>query len=241
MQKQVFKEIRKKTGITKKQGRIFCNSRAPEKFLAWASGLGGYGHNSLIIHKTLGSLFVIAGLLLLFPIEESPELNIPGFPGAPCGSCRACLDACPTNAIKAPRVIDQSICIQALSTRLIILPDYIKKAFGNRIYGCQVCQEVCPYNQDLCLETHTTRGEVGPWIPLNTLLQLSPLQLKNHLKKTVPGSSWIDMRALQRNALLAAGNLKCRSLLPLIAGYLDDPHPVLSDAAKWAVKRLEGL
>lgn len=236
--KTVFKEIRKKTGIIKKKGRIFCNSRAPEKFFAWASGLGGYGRNSLIIHKSLGSLFIIAGLLLFSPLPDSPDVNIPDFPGTLCGSCRACMDACPTGAITSPGIIDQSLCIQALSTRLIILPEGIKRAFGNRIYGCQVCQDVCPYNQDLGQETYTTRGGVGPWIPLKIFLEMSPVQLKNYFKKTVPGSSWIDMRALQRNALLAAGNLHCRSLLSLVKGYRKHPHPALSDAAAWAVKMI---
>lgn len=236
--KAVVKEIQKHTGITKKQTRIFCNSRAPEKFLGWASGLGEYGKNSLIIHKNLGSLFIIAGLFILLPGGQSDECKIPAPSWSLCGSCRFCLDACPTQAITSPGSIDRALCIQALSTCLIILPDHIKRAFGNRIYGCQTCQEVCPFNQGLRLETQTTKGDVGAWIPLSTLLEMPPLQLKDHLKKTVPGSSWIDMRALKRNALLASGNLKSRTLLPLIKGYLKDPHPALSDAAAWAVKMI---
>jgi epoxyqueuosine reductase len=239
--KAVFKDIREATGMTKKEGRIFCNSRAPEKFLVWASGLGGYGKNSLIIHNTLGSVFVIAGLLLFLPVEDPGNLGIPALPGSLCSSCMRCIEACPVRAIRSPGIIDQTRCIQALSTRLIILPDDIKTAFGSRIYGCQICQDVCPYNKNLTQETPVTAGEVGPWIPLALLLDKTPPALKEYFKKTVPGASWIDKRTLQRNALLAAGNQECGVLLPLVKKYCDHPHPALADAAAWAAKRLEDL
>ncbi|MBN2442388.1 MAG: hypothetical protein JXJ04_13625 [Spirochaetales bacterium] len=238
--KTISKEIRKSTGMQKSEMRIFCNSKAPEKFFAWASGLGAYGNSSLIIHKTLGSNFIIAGLVLFSPLAGSPEFITPDPPGALCTGCRKCMMGCPTRAIIRPGIIDTSLCLQALSTTLLIFPEHIKRAFGNRIYGCQICQDVCPYNDNLSLETRTTRGDIGALIPLKVFLDSSPDELRDIFKKTVPGSSWIDIRSLQRNALIAAGNLKAHSLVPFIIPFTKHPHPALVDAANWALCRTQG-
>ncbi len=144
--KEIFRRIMEKTGLRKRDGRIFCNSRLPEKPLASLSGLGFYGKNSLIISPGLGSLFVIAGLYI--PVKLEPDL-IPSEweePGSICGNCTACMDACPVGAIVRPGILEESKCLQYKASRYMSFSDDEKRAWGYKLYGCQICQDVCPYN-----------------------------------------------------------------------------------------------
>jgi epoxyqueuosine reductase len=124
-------------------GRVFVDS-APVMEREWArrGGLGWLGKNSLLLNKEMGSFFFIAELIIDLPLEyDGPVKDY-------CGTCTACMDACPTDAIPAPYVVDGSRCISYFTIELKDeLPDEMKGKFQNWIFGCDICQDVCPWNR----------------------------------------------------------------------------------------------
>ena len=252
----ILREIRKRTGLKKRESRIICNSQLPEKRLAARAGLGFYGRNSLIIapggdtsrgscsrpslrsRPSLGSLFVIAGLFLPFDWQSDSPLSENPSPGDFCGSCRACIEACPVGALSEKGELDSEACLQSLSTSRRSFPDVLKEVWGTRLYGCQICQAVCPFNRDLTMTCHPQRGELGPSIALQAFLEPPAEQLRLSLKGSTLGQSWIPVEALERNALVAAGNLQDSAVLPYVRPYLESPVPFIQDAASWAWKRI---
>jgi epoxyqueuosine reductase len=182
--KKIAVRIREQAGFPKQALRIFCNSRIPEKLLAALCSLGFYGKNSLLISPGLGSRFVIAVLLLPFragSLESGQTLSVPG---KQCGDCTACITACPTGALHTPGKVDLTLCLQHLSTELTILPQHLKKKWGFRLYGCESCQNVCPYNQGLSQSTATDYGDIGAGASIITLLRFSEREWKDYFKDT---------------------------------------------------------
>jgi epoxyqueuosine reductase len=241
--KPLLRIVSERSGIDRRRARIFCNSRLPEKPLAVASGLGFMGRNCLVISSGLGSLFVIAGVFLPLEAEgsagaEPPPGAVEPRIGAGCGSCRACQDACPVGALARPGFLDEERCLQALAARPVAFSEQTREAWGTRLYGCQSCQEVCPYNQGLREETETTRGELGPSLSIRMLLRLGAPGLKELLRGTPMGMSWIQPRALLRNALVAGGHSLEGAILADLEPYRRAADPVLREAAEWSARRL---
>lgn len=139
--KTFFDLIREKVGDI--QGRVFVDS-APVMERAWAkkSGLGWVGKNSLLINKTSGSFYFLAEIILDLELEyDGPVKDY-------CGTCTACMDACPTDAIAEPYVVDGSKCISYFTIELKEeIPASVKGKFENWIFGCDICQDVCPWNR----------------------------------------------------------------------------------------------
>lgn len=240
--KEVVRAVCPSAGVDRRRARIFCNSRLPEKPLAVAAGLGFMGKNTLMIIPGLGSLFVIAGVFL--PVRTAGEPPAPQAAGAPavgagCGACRACLEACPVGALGETGSLDASRCLQALAARAEAFSSATRAAWGKRLYGCQCCQDVCPYNASLRVEGETSRGEVGPSLSIRRLLRLGASGLKELLRPTPMGMSWIDPRALLRNALVAAGSSGDAAVLPHLEPYRDQTDGLLREAARWSAGRLE--
>ena len=236
--KQLAKRLRQDFNLAKTSMRIFCNSKIAEKSIAAAAGLGFYGKNGLIITRDLGSLFVIALLYIPLDIEHTKYISPIKTPGANCSHCNACVQACPTRAISCSGIVDPNRCLQTYAKQMIILDDDIKKLWDFRIYGCQDCQNVCPYNSQLGQQTHTEYGEIGPSIALSSILQMQFNELKSFLKKTTLGLSWLKTELIIRNALLAAGNRKDNSLKSLIKPFTQHSNPVIQDAARWALSMI---
>ena len=226
--------------------RIFSNSRLPEKLLAAACGLGFLGSNSLVIAPGLGSAFVIAGVF--FPAGTGPASDLRRGSDAPlaggleagggCGDCRSCLEACPVGAIAAPGAVDPARCLQSLATRLEPWPAAARAAWGFRLYGCQACQDACPHNRALSLQTPTERGVIGPSVPLRGLLGRDEEGVKLLFRGTALDRSWIPAAALLRNGLLAAGHRGDPAVLELVRARRRDPVPAVREAAAWAQESL---
>ncbi|MDR1370597.1 MAG: tRNA epoxyqueuosine(34) reductase QueG [Dysgonamonadaceae bacterium] len=146
------------------KGRIFCDS-APfaEKYHAVKAGLGWVGKNTQLILPGKGSFFFLGSILLDMPLEYD-EVVIPDR----CGNCTKCIDACPTRALMAPGRLDSTRCLSYLSIEYKgDLPDFYKETIGNRVYGCDTCNTVCPWNQNV-------RGnETGEFQASEKLLNLS--------------------------------------------------------------------
>jgi epoxyqueuosine reductase len=243
--KSVVRALRDSCGFSKQALRIFCNSRLPEKALAVLSGLGSYGKNTLILIPGMGSLFVIAGLFVPATVigNSSPRLTTDQAGAADprfslCGSCRACQDACPADALSEAGRLDDSRCLQALCTEPLQFSESHRRAWAFRLYGCQSCQDVCPYNRNPGAETATRRGELGPSLSLKHLLSLSPEQFKECIRGSALARSWIPPRTLLRNALLAAGNRRDPVLRDLVAGHVSSLDPLVAQAAAWALTRI---
>lgn len=130
------------SNIGEVHGRAFVDS-APVMERAWAqrSGLGWIGKNSLLLNREMGSFFFIAELIIDLPLEyDQPVKDY-------CGTCTACMDACPTDAITEPNVVDGSKCISYFTIELKeAIPAEVKGKFENWIFGCDICQDVCPWN-----------------------------------------------------------------------------------------------
>ncbi len=252
--KRIAVKIREKTGLTRQDIRILCNSRVLEKPLAIASGLGFYGKNSLVISPGLGSQFIIAVMFMPLKISgncnsaaEQPAAEQPAAEqsvaeqsvASGCGDCQACISACPVGAIIKPGVIDQKRCLQYLAARPDNFTLPVKKAWSYRLYGCRSCQEVCPFNRELSLETETELGVLGPSIAISAILSCPPEEIRQMFKGTQMGLSWVDPVALIRNALVAAGNRRNTGLLPYVEPFVGSSKAVLRESALWALKELK--
>ncbi len=238
MMHRLLVRLDEEMGIARAESRIFCNSRLPEKPLCVAAGLAFLATNALCIAPGLGSLFVIAGAVIPRP------LSLPASPGAPqarnrCGTCRRCIDACPTAAIVSPGVVDRGRCIAGLASHPGALASEVMEAWGARVYGCQECQSVCPHNRGPLEEGPDASGGIGPSIPLSRLLSLGARGLEELFHGTAMGLSWVSREAIVRNAIVAAGNRGASALRKLIAPYADSGSQTLEAAARWAMRKLE--
>jgi epoxyqueuosine reductase len=233
-------EIAEQCTFGRRKMRIFCNSRFPEKFFASSCGLGFTGRNSLIITPESGSLCVIGGLTI--PIEMEADRPIEGgtVPGGCCSNCKLCMEACPTGAVGEGGVIRRDLCLQALTTSTEEIPEKIMENWGDRIYGCQICQEVCPYNDRKTGQpADSCSGTLGPYISLEFLLEAGPEEIKQHLKRTTLDMSWITPQALQRNACIAAANTGGYELENRIERFLKHSESFVRKTAGWAIEKLQ--
>jgi len=236
MMRRLAAKLEEEFGVPRKSVRIFCNSRVPEKPLCVAAGLAWLGTNGLCITPGLGSLFVIAGAVIPATLSDVSTLA-PPLPNQ-CGSCRRCIEACPTGAIVSPGIVDTRRCLQAFAGREEALPRDVMEKWGTRLYGCQACQSVCPHNRGPLEEGPEAVGEIGPSVSLRWFLSLDGTRVKELFQGTSMGLSWISKAALVRNALVAAGNSGSGALRASVAPFLNSQSPVLREAARWAIERM---
>jgi epoxyqueuosine reductase len=205
-----------------------------ERDFARRAGLGWFGKNTMLIHKRLGSYFFLGALLL--DVELKPDAP---HVAQHCGTCTACLDACPTAAFPAPGVLDARRCISYLTIEhRETIADEFRQPLGSWLFGCDVCQEVCPWNRKAPLATEpafSPRPELEAVDPAE-LLGLSEADFRQRFRDTALWRS--KRRGLLRNAALVLGNRGDRAALPALRRALEDPEPLVREAAAWAIERI---
>jgi epoxyqueuosine reductase len=212
---------------------------------AHLAGIGWFGKNAnLLLPGRQGSWFVLGSVVTSAPLPVTQAVVPDG-----CGSCRRCLDGCPTDAIVAPGVVDAGRCLAWLVQKPGSFSREHREALGDRIYGCDDCQEVCPPNRRVDRGASARGGASGPgdgptgsvgaWVPLLELLASDDeTLLARHGRWYLAGR---DPRWLRRNALVALGNTATASHQGVVATlrrYLADGDPMLRSHAAWACRRL---
>jgi epoxyqueuosine reductase len=201
-----------------------------EKDLARRAGIGWYGHNTNVLTRTHGSFLVLG--CVLTDLELDPD---PPFVESHCGTCRACLPACPTGALDSPPTIDASRCISYLTIELRgPIPTSLRPLMGNWVFGCDDCQTVCPWNP-------TT--DVVP----SAFLQPSLIELLTHGEESFAATfgatplARAKRRGIARNAAVALGNSgNPRAIGELERALREDPEPIVRGHAAWALGRIGG-
>jgi epoxyqueuosine reductase len=212
-----------------------------ERVHAARAGLGWLGKNTCLIHPELGSYLFLG--VLLCDVELPPDVPETDH----CGSCRACLDACPTDAFAEPGVLDATRCIAYTTIESpAAIPEALREGQGDRVFGCDICQEVCPWN--------TRRGRRRPADPLGLrarlrsrpewnapplawLLSLHETDFQTHTRGSpIRRTGW---RGLLRNALVSAGASRDASLLPAVERLCTHEDEIVREHALWARERLQ--
>jgi epoxyqueuosine reductase len=206
-----------------------------ERDLAARAGLGWFGKNTMLLHRKLGSYFFLGALLLALELEPDGPTT------AHCGTCTRCLDACPTGAFVAPYVLDARLCISYLTIELKgPIPRDLRPLVGDWIFGCDICQEVCPWNRKAPPgrepALHARAGFDAP--DLIPLLSLTEEEFRSRFKGSPIKRA--KRRGFLRNVAVALGNSGDQRAVPALAAALADPEPLVRGHAAWALGRLGG-
>lgn len=203
-----------------------------ERAFAARSGLGWTGKNTLLISPRLGSYLFLGELFIdLKATPDRPMANR-------CGQCRRCLDACPTQAFVGPYVLDARRCISYLTIELKgAIPRPLRRLVGARIFGCDICQQVCPYNVRVPTTRETTFLsvlETGSTSDLESLLDLSDAEFKTRFRESPILRA--KRRGFLRNIMVVLGNRRDPLLVPTLIRFFErDPEPLVRGHAAWAL------
>lgn len=218
--------------------RVFTDS-APvlEVELAQRSGIGWRGKHTLVLSREAGSMFFLGEIYVDWPLPLTEPV------GAHCGSCEACIAACPTGAIVAPYRLDARRCISYLTIELDgPIPQEFRAAIGNRIYGCDDCLAVCPWNK--FAESAAANIAFAPRAELAAPALADLLALDDRTFREVFSGSpikRIGRDRMVRNAAIAAGNSGDTGMLPCLDALSSDPSEMVREAAQWALGELTAL
>ena len=204
-----------------------------ERDFAWLAGLGWFGKNTMLIDPRAGSFFFLTALLTDLELPPDTPVEVDH-----CGTCTACLDACPTGAFVEPRVLDASRCISALS-----IEDHgpiaadLRPGMQDWIFGCDICQEVCPWNRHAPGSTEPT-FQPSDGLPTHSLAAILGLDTEA-FRQRFKGSPLrrAKRRGLLRSAAIALGNRPHAPSFDALAAALADEEPVVRGAAAWALGR----
>ncbi len=204
-----------------------------ERLYGRYAGLGWIGKHGCLINARYGSWFVLGEILLNLELEYDPLLP------DRCGRCTRCLDACPTGAIAAPRLLDARRCLSYLTIELKeSIPEKHRSGLENTIFGCDRCQEVCPWNQQ------AEAPGIQEFLPrayldqpdLAWLLTLSREQFHAHFKHSAIKRT--KLRGIVRNAVIAAGNSHNNAYIPLLQRLYENTEPLIQSHIAWALEQL---
>jgi len=231
--------------------RLFVDTgRMVDRAVAQRAGLGWYGKNTNILTKGWGSWVFLAEIVTNLPLQTDTPLK------TSCGNCEICLHACPTQALPAPYVLDNTRCISFLTIELRgSIPLELRPLMGNLIFGCDICQEVCPVNivaerrlglrntpKTVSREPHKAfrpRAPVGSSPELIPLLSLTEEQFRERFRHSPIRRT--KRRGLLRNVCVALGNIGDQQAVPALLGALRDHEPLVRGHAAWALGRIGGV
>jgi epoxyqueuosine reductase len=205
-----------------------------ERDFARRAGLGWFGKNTMLLNKRLGSYFFLGALLVDIELIPDPPTDT-----SHCGTCTACLDACPTAAFAAPGQLDARRCISYLTIEHRgAIAEELRPALGDWLFGCDVCQEVCPWNckAPLASGAWASRADLAA-VELTELLELTEEDFRQRYRATA--LSRPRRGGLLRNAALVLGNRRDPAALPALRRALADPEQLVRDAAQWAIQQIE--
>jgi epoxyqueuosine reductase len=204
-----------------------------ERDLAQRAGLGFVGKHTNLISRRLGNWVFLAEIITTLDLEpDAPEANH-------CGTCRRCIDACPTRAITGPFELDARLCISYLTIELKgPIPVELRPAVGNRIYGCDDCLEVCPWNR-FARAGRLLKEHARPDLDAPALVELLSLD-EPGFKRRFAGTPILrtKRRGLLRNVCVALGNSGDPAALPALERAATDAEPLVSEHALWAMERI---
>ncbi len=209
----------------------------------WAeqAGLGFVGKNTCIINRDRGSYLFLGAVLLDDDVEESKEAPNKT-PATGCGHCTRCLTACPTSAFTAAYQLDARKCISYLTIELKgAIPELLRPQMGNWIFGCDICQDVCPYVRRIERNRLVSLPSVDSEVAaprLKDVLSLDQASFRARFKATPIMRA--KRRGLLRNACVAAANYGKEDVIPALRNLLDDSEPLLRTHAQWALTHLTG-
>ena len=231
-----------------------------ERDHAESAGLGFTGKNTMLIHPRQGSYFFLGEILTTLPITgHRPPATNRRLPA--CGTCRRCLDVCPTGAFVAPYVLDARRCISYLTIELKgWIPRALRPFVGNWVYGCDICQEVCPFNRFATPTDEIAFYPKGRATDGGTIINQSPLTINHSLFDAI-APPLLDLLTLDeaafhkrfahspirrikrarlvRNACVAAGNWGGAASVPALSALLADPEPLVRGHAAWALRQID--
>jgi epoxyqueuosine reductase len=208
-------------------------SAIPVKPAACRSGVGVFGKNTMIQNEDLGSWTIFTTILTdadLAPFEQMEPR---------CGSCQRCIRLCPTKAIPEPYVLDASRCLNYVLASEAPIPNELRELVGDRINGCDACQEVCPRNENVTPVKTDLPPRFGEWGRSPRLLDVLKMQ-ENEFETHFSALDWYNpsLRTLKRNAIVALGNTGDCSTLSALEPFATGEDDDLAEHARWAMDRI---
>ncbi|MBI3989853.1 MAG: tRNA epoxyqueuosine(34) reductase QueG [candidate division NC10 bacterium] len=224
-----------KEEVPEVEGKTFVDtSPILERELAAAAGIGWVGKNTMVISPKIGSYLFLGELFLNIDLEDDQPIF------DQCGDCDLCLKCCPTDAFIAPYLLEATRCISYLTIELKgSVPMELRPLLGDQIFGCDICQEVCPYNRKpVPTEDPSFRPREGLYAPeLIPFLRLSEEAFKERFKGSPVKRA--KRRGFLRNVAVALGNLKCEEAVPALAKALvEDPESLVKAHVAWALGQI---
>lgn len=206
-----------------------------DRAVAERAGIGWSGKNTSIITPEFGSYVYLGDMITNLPFEPDQPME------DQCGTCNKCVEACPTGALVQGGQLNSHRCIAFLTQTKGFLPDEFRSKIGNRIYGCDTCQTICPKNKGIDFHFHKDM-EPNPEIVKPLLESLLTITNKEFKEKFGPVSgSWRGKKPIQRNAILALAHFKDETALPALMTVMnEDPRPVIRGTAAWVIGKIGG-
>ena len=197
------------------------------------AGVGFYGKNTMLITRRHGSWVVLGALVTDAAIEASAPLELD------CGSCTLCIEACPTGALDEPGTLDSTRCLSYWTQAPGAIPEEYRAELGAQVYGCDICQDVCPWNRGIEKRRDDEAPPAGaePHVSLVEWLEAGDEELREKYERLYFPRN--DPRYLRRNALVAAGNAGDPNQRSAVEAYARNGDPLLREHAEWALERLD--
>jgi epoxyqueuosine reductase len=197
------------------------------------AGVGFYGKNTMLITRRHGSWVVLGTLVTDTEVERTPPLELD------CGSCTLCIEACPTGALDEPGTLDSTRCLSYWTQAPGPIPEEYRSELGAQVYGCDICQDVCPWNRGIEKRREGQAPPAGaePHVSLVEWLEAEDDELRRRYERLYFPRK--DPRYLRRNALVAAGNVGGRQERAAVEAHARDGDPLLREHAEWALARLD--